>query len=271
MTNTTKNLVTKLKKKFYQIFQSKKNLFNKDVLSYIKKNLLTRIMGICIISLVLLVACSPVFSILWLCIPTLYFLYIRNYRDIFKIWGFTIGIWYLIFTTSLSEITILIGFENTRVIIDYLLDNTFLFENLCFQTVYILDALSAKLGFSIYIPAIVNIFSVFSKLFKNDKTGCSEKGDSSDKEKKNFSSWFSFGESKKSQSEVDMSKCESLAKAIEKSRSRFHSSTSTTDGNRTVTYSKTWVPGFGVKNNCHARDANELEKELFKAKEKNDK
>jgi len=64
----------------------------------------------------------------------------------------------------------------TNPIINYLLDNNFLFENLCFQTVYILDALSAKLGFSIYIPAVVNIFSFFSKLFKNKKTGCSGKG-----------------------------------------------------------------------------------------------
>lgn len=184
----------------------KKKLLNKDVLSYLKKNYFTpRILGICIISLLLLVQFSPIFSLLWLSISTLYFLYIRSYKDISKIWGFTIGIWYLIFTTSLSEITILIGFENTTVIINYLLDNNFLFENLCFQTVYILDALSANLGFSIYIPAVVNIFSFFSKLFKNKKTGCSGKGDSGEKKK---SSWFSFGKTEKSQSEADMSKCE---------------------------------------------------------------
>ena len=160
----------------------KENLLNinKNVLSYIKKNYLTpRIIGICIISLFLLVKLSPIFSLLWLCVPTLYFLYIGSYKDISKIWGFTIGIWYLIFTTSLSEITILIGFENTTVIINYLLDNNFLFENLCFQTVYILDALSTKLGFSIYIPAVVNIFGFFKKLFK--KTGCSGQEDSGDK------------------------------------------------------------------------------------------
>ena len=100
---------------------------------------------------------------LWLCMFSLYFLYIRKYRSIFKIWGFTISIWYLVFSTSLYNITILIGFENTEVIINYLLDNTVFFESLCFQTVYILDALSAKLGFSIYIPSIINIFSVISK------------------------------------------------------------------------------------------------------------
>jgi hypothetical protein len=144
----------------------KNKLFNKDFLSYIKKNYFTqRILGICTISLFLLVQFSPIFSLLWLSISTLYFLYIRSYKDISKIWGFTIGIWYLIFTTSLAEITILIGFENTTVIINYLLDNNFLFESLCFQTVFILNALSAKIGFSIYIPAVVNIFSFFFKNF----------------------------------------------------------------------------------------------------------
>ena len=96
----------------------KKKLPNKNVLSYLKKNYFTPyILGISIVSLFLLVQLSPIFSLLWLSISTLYFLYIRSYKDISKIWAFTFGIWYLIFTTSLSEIKILIGFENTTVII----------------------------------------------------------------------------------------------------------------------------------------------------------
>ena len=114
-----------------------------------------------LISFFLLTALSPIFSLFWLLISTAYLLWEHNYRDILKIWGFTLGIWYFIFTTSLSGTTILIGFENTDVILNYLLNNTVFFESLCFQTVYILDALSAKLGFSIYIPAIINIFSFF--------------------------------------------------------------------------------------------------------------
>jgi hypothetical protein len=138
-----------------QLLESLSIFTNKKFISYFFKNWKTmHILVICTISLFLLVQ-SPILSILWLIISTLYLLYIHSYKDISKIWGFTIGIWYLIFTISLSEITILIGFENTTVIIDYLLDNNFLFENLCFQTVYIFDALSAKLGFSIYIPAVV--------------------------------------------------------------------------------------------------------------------
>ena len=57
-----------------------------------------------------------------------------------------------------------------------------------------------------------------------------------------------------------MSKCEPLVKELKKCRSLFNASNSTTDGNRTVTYSKTWVPGMGVRNNCHSRDVNDLEK-----------
>jgi hypothetical protein len=34
---------------------------------------------------------------------------------------------------------------------------------------------------------------------------------------------------------------------------------------------KTWIPGLDVKNNCHARNANELEKKLFKSAQKDDK
>jgi hypothetical protein len=252
-----KNLMGKLKgiiNSFNNKFHNKKGIAN-----FFKNYLTPTILGICIISLVLLVQFSPIFSILWLSVVSLYFLYIRSYKDISKIWGFTLVMWYLIFTTSLSEITILIGFDNTKVIINYLLDNNFLFENLCFQTVYILDALSAKLGFSIYIPAVINIFSFLAKLFDNKKSGCSEEPKKA--------SWFSSSDkAEKSQSEEEMSKCETLARDLEKCRSMFHSSNSTTDGNRTVTYSKTWVPGFGKINSCHARNATNLEKTLYEDK-----
>ena len=122
---------------------------------------LNHIIIIYLISFFLLIASSPIVSLFWLLIPTVYFLWKRNYKDILKIWGFTLGIWYFIFTTSLSEITILIGFENTEVIINYMLNNNVMFENLCFQTVYLLDFLSFKVGFPLYIPTIINIFRFF--------------------------------------------------------------------------------------------------------------
>jgi len=124
---------------------------------------LNYIIIIYLISFFLLIASSPIVSLFWLLVPTAYFLWERNYKNILKIWGFILGVWYFIFTTSLSGTTILIGFENTEVIINYLLNNNVMFENLCFQTVYMLDFLSAKVGFPLYIPAIINIYN------KNDK------------------------------------------------------------------------------------------------------
>jgi hypothetical protein len=230
------------------------------------KEKLNNIVIICFISLFLLIASSPILSLLWLVLPTGYFLYSRNYKNILKIWGFTICIWYFIFTTSLSGITILIGFENTKVIINYLLDNTFMFETLCFQTVYILDFLSAKLGFPLYIPSIINIFSVFLNLFKNDKPKCSGK------DKSNASSPWWGKSSKKSEGEKSLEKCKILEKELRKSESiipSFHKSKSTIDGKTTTTYSETWIPFIGNIINCHSRNATELEKKVYKANEKN--
>jgi hypothetical protein len=68
-----------------------------------------------------------------------------------------------------------------------------------------------------------------------------------------------------------MSKCQGLARDLERSGSMFHSSNATTDGKRTVTYNKIWFPGIATINHCYARDASELEKELFESsKKKND-
>ena len=65
-----------------------------------------------------------------------------------------------------------------------------------------------------------------------------------------------------------MNKCGSLAKSINKCNGFFHKSKSTTDGERTVTYSETWIPGMGTRTNCHGRPATDIEKELYKYKKK---
>jgi hypothetical protein len=229
------------------------------------KEKLNHIIIICFISLFLLIASSPILSLLWLSLPTVYFLYGRNHKNILKIWGFTICSWDCIFTTSLSEITILIGFENTEVIINYLLNNNVMFETLCFQTVYILDFLSAKLGFPLYIPSIINFFSVFLKLFKNDKPKCSGKG------KPNASSSWWGKSSRESEGEKSLERCKILEKDVRESGSiipSFHKSKSTTDGKTTTTYSQTWVPFIGKVINCNSRNATELEKKGYKANEK---
>lgn len=221
------------------------------------KEKLDYIVLICLISLFLLIASSPILSLFWLVLPTGYFLYSRNYKNILKIWGFTICIWYFIFTTSLSGITILIGFKNTEVIINYLLNNDIMFETLCFQTVYILDFLSAKLGFPLYIPSIINIFSVFLNLFKNDKPKCFGKG------KPNaYSSWWNKSP-KRSEGEKSLETCKTLEREVRKSESiipSFHKSKSTTDGKIITTYSETWIPFLGNMVNCNSRTVTDWEK-----------
>ena len=104
-------------------------------------------------------------------------MYVKNYKSIYKIWFITITIWYLIFTTTLAEIPILIGFNNTKVVLIYLIQNDVLFANLCFQTVVILDILSSKLGFPIYIPAFINIIKTIMGFFKPKPTHCVKKED----------------------------------------------------------------------------------------------
>ena len=131
-----------------------------------KKYILTPIAGVSLVSTILLIFFSPVYSIMWLVVSSFCFLYVKNYKSIYKIWFITVTIWYLIFTTTLAEIPILIGFNHTKVVLIYLIQNDVLFANLCFQTVVILDILSSKLGFPIYIPAFINIIKAILDFFK---------------------------------------------------------------------------------------------------------
>ena len=162
----------------------------------LKKNLITPVAIISFVSLILLVFFSPVYSILWLVVSSFYFLYLKSYKSIYKIWFITITIWYLIFTTTLSEIPILIGPEHTKLILIYLIQNDVLFANLCFQTVVILDILSRKLGFPIYIPAFINFIKMLIDFLKPKPTNCAPKEDlssSQQKSEKEFSLWFFLG------------------------------------------------------------------------------
>ena len=104
---------------------------------------------------------SPIFSLIWLCLSSLYFLYKCNYRDFFNIWAFTLFLWHSIFTFIFLDFgpIIIIGGDHTKELIDYLLlnDETLWFTGLCYQTIYIFDALSQKIGFLICIPIIFPI------------------------------------------------------------------------------------------------------------------
>ena len=94
------------------------------------------------------------------------------------------------------------------------------------------------------------MFLVFFKLFKNNKIECPCKGNSGDKiTLLNF-----FGQTHKSQGEADTSKCESLAREVEKCRSILSASKSMMNSKRIVIYSTTQIPGVDTKTNYYDKD-----------------
>jgi hypothetical protein len=97
----------------------------------------------------------------------------------------------------------------------------------------------------------------------NDNTECSTEKNFNNKKTNSSSQPFSGGNNIKSQGETDMHQCGSLAKTINKCNGFFHKSNYTTDGERTVTYSETWIPGIGTRTNCHGRPATNIEKDLY--------
>ena len=107
----------------------------------------------------LMVLLSPTLFLYWLFLFTFYFLYKGLYKNIFIIWGFYFFSWYLIFTALLVgyEGQVLIGGEYTGLLINYVLfkySKFSLLESFCIETIIILDLLSCKCGFPIYIPSI---------------------------------------------------------------------------------------------------------------------
>jgi hypothetical protein len=136
------------------------NLKEYRLLTSCLKRLLNPIAYVAYVSLVsitLLIFFSPIFSIILLVVSSFWFLYVKHYKSIYKIWLITLTIWYLIFAITLAEIQILIGFDHTSYVVIYLMDNDVLFPNLCYQTVCILDTLSGELGFPIYIPGFSSL------------------------------------------------------------------------------------------------------------------
>ena len=263
MTNKIKTILSNILKNF-------KNNPN------IKKNVLTPIAGVSLVSIILLIFFSPVYSIMWLVLSSFCFLYVKNYKPIYKIWFITVTIWYLIFTTTLAEIPILIGFNNTKVVLIYLIQNDVLFANLCFQTVVILDILSSKLGFPIYIPAFINIIKTIIDFFKPKPTHCVKKedpGSSQQKsEKQSSSGGFSFWKSSPTRGDgaiTDSEQCLELAKELKRAESTIHGNfhtTTKTNGERTSEQVSIKVPYVDNFSFCFGRKATKEEKKQFENK-----
>ena len=242
---------------------------------------------ISILSIILLVFISPVHSFIWLFIFTLYFLYESNRNIIYKIWGVTLGIWYVIFTVSLYEIPIWIGGSNTKLIANYLIQNQVFFDKLCFQTLVMFDALSNKIGISIYIPSIFGfLLKLLQFLGGNGKADCSGKGDSNNtntnQQSKKKSSWWSRGpRSVEDQTARAMEDCPDLSRAVNqaakesKSWARpgsdsvsYHEASSdiNEDGNVT-TARRVKIPFFNPQYFCHYRKATAQERKQQQSNE----
>jgi len=79
---------------------------------------------------------------------------------------------------------------------------------------------------------------------------------------------------RKSQNEKALKKQQLLEKELKKSKditSRFYKLKSNTNGMRTTTYSKTWLPFLDRIINCNSWSSTELEKKAHKASTKDSK
>ena len=211
---------------------------------------------------------------LWLCITTLYFLYIRNYKNIGQSWLLLLIVWYLLFTFSISiadlGITspIVIGPGHTDLLLCLLLKKKYIFfENLVFQTVYILDEISLTLGCSIYIP-VLPIFA-FRKWFKKTYCAPSKKPDNNNNK---GSLWWPKWDTR-SPAQKDFDKCGDLADKLKQQYGILHKriEVPSDDGKRIVSVSETWVPFYKHYSICDTRDMTPSERAMYNAQKPDSK
>ena len=130
-----------------------------------------------ILSSVAILLVSSFFCILWLFLPTVYFLFNKEYKNIFSIWGGLLLSWYLMFTMCMfgfdgpiivnpdffdtiskeycEPIEVLHPFE--YVLVTFVVKEgwlTYLLGHLCMETLVLMGVLSITLGYPIYIPSI---------------------------------------------------------------------------------------------------------------------
>ena len=296
MTKLIENLSKQFKYFKNNIFLYIKISYNKLNKIQIIKNLKTNIFNtnnflikhyiitISFISYFFLIVYSPIFSLMWLCLPSLYFLYNLNYKDFFWIWGITLFIWHFIFTFIFLDFgpIIIIGGDHTKKLIDYLLlnDANLWFTGLCYQTIYIFDLVSQKTGFLICIPLA----------FPIKKTSCMPNdNNNTPKPKKSWYEWGTaepepakqdFPERKKGwlgreivePAKEDFQLCANMVDQMERhSINRFTKSHTrvSRDGKRTVTASQTYVPippFWYTRISCTSMELSKKEIDLIKSR-----
>ena len=178
---------------------------------------------------------SPTLSITWLVFTNMYLIYWNgfNLQDIGKVWIPTFTCWYLIFTQCMCGLVnnyIIISENHTHELLRLMLINDIRCENLCFQTVYLLNVLSGKLNTVIYIPIL--------PVIKLPKTF------NADNEEKTTNNWWS-SKPKPTQTQKDFGVCGDLADKLEQAPGVFHKTVKTQDGDRTIVAGETWLPGIG--------------------------
>ena len=194
---------------------------------------------ISVISLSLLML-SPTFSISWLFFTNIYLIYFNgfNLRDIGKVWAPTFICWYLIFTQCMGGLVdnyIIIGENHTHELLRLMLINDIWFTNLCFQTVYLLNILSAKLNVVIYIPIL--------PIIKLPKTFNAGNEDSKSKT-------TNTSQPRQTQTQQDFKVCGELGDPLKKAKGMFHKTVKKEVGGRTVVAGQTWIPGYGCFSYC---------------------
>jgi len=131
----------------------------------------------CLTTFFLMIFVSPIITIFWLFLITLFFFYRGLYKNIFTTWGFCFFSWYFVFTA------LFIGFEGKILICPEYTGDLFAYafvkyskfivlERFCMESLMVLDTLNVKCGFPIYIPSIFKgVLLVVKFLFGGGKGG----------------------------------------------------------------------------------------------------
>jgi len=122
---------------------------------------------------------SPVVTVFFLFLPSTYYIYRGNYKDLCFIWVFHFVSWYLVFAACMFnfEGSIIIGKGFTGDLVFYTVDTYsdwsspfnwlgYLLDHYCMGTILFLNFLSKNLGCTIYIPSIYKgIWSLIKYFF----------------------------------------------------------------------------------------------------------
>ena len=145
---------------------------------------------------------SSFLGILWLFLPTVYFLFKKQYKNIFSIWGGLFIIWYLMFTACMFGFDgpiiihpdffdrfpkecfepgeVLHPLEYVIVTLPYKGSVTGWLRNICMETLLLLALISNKLCCSMHVPSLLKgMVHLFTRILRgNPSAYCSPEEES---------------------------------------------------------------------------------------------